>query len=117
MRHTSSELEDLHSAACCATNVPFDVRKMTSCAPYLSFLTVMWELHFLLSRKWWEDKSVKDCEMLKCYDMKLNVGQICKQKASRIPCHGFYSDHCLTNSYHIHNPKGGRTGPDFWVGL
>lgn len=84
------ELEYLPSAPCCATNVLFDVRKTTLWAPYLSFLTVTWELHFLF-RKWWEDKSVKDCEMLKCCDVEMNVRQICKQKASEIPFHGFYS--------------------------
>lgn len=76
----------------------------------------MWELH-LLSQKWLEDKSVRDCEMLKRYGVEMNVRQICKQKASQIPFHGFYSDPYLTNEYHIRNPKGRHAIPDFWVGL
>lgn len=101
----------------CATNVLFNVRNTASCAPCLGFPTVTWELHFFLSRKWWEDKSVEDCEMLKHYDLEMNVRQICKQKASQIPFHGFYSGPYLTNKYPIHSPKGGHASPDFWVGL
>lgn len=94
-----------------------DVRKITSCAPYLSFLTVMWELHFLLSQKWWEVKSVRDCEMLKHSDVEMNVRQICEQKTTRILFREFYSDPYLPNQYHICGPKGGHASLDVWTGL
>lgn len=86
MRHTSSQLQDLCSAP--PLLQMFDVRKITLGAPHLSFLTATWELHFMLSRKWWEDKSVRDC-----FGVEMNVRQICKLEASRFLSVDFFQTH------------------------
>lgn len=80
MRHTSSELHDLCTAPPLLSM--FDVRKIVLGAPHLSFLTEMWDLHLVLSRKWWEDKSVRD---VRCSDVMVWRGTLGKHANWRPP--------------------------------